>query len=267
MLKRVLSIFLCLVIFISMGSSKSLASNISNEVLMSNISNQVNERILELNAKYQNTRIEINTQLVNKAKKTYDIKSFDDVESLEKIFYDKKHTPVIKLKSIDELEIFLDKVEEFNKTEKSEIHYINLLPSVDATRMTEINAMSTILNGSHAFSWSAAAWWHYLLLAWETLITKNVRVEYTYKWISDDKTEFVSATSATSWISGTVVARSWTQRGNATMNILSTNRPNDTLRTSVTGSYLLGIEVEVQGVTFPIGLSNTQTWVCTLKYN
>lgn len=248
MFKKLLSVSLCLIICISM-STTALASNIAT-------SDEINDKILELNAKYQNTKIELKTQPISKPQKTYDIKSFN-IDSIDEMILDEAHAPVLKLESLDELESFLDKVEEFNKTVDEKTYYIS----------APVRASSTIYNGDHEFSWSAALWWHYLTLSWEVLVKKHIRVEYTYKWISDDKTEFVKGKKATSWIDGVTVARAWTQQGDATMNVLSENRPNDKLKTSVTGIYTLGVNVQVGGTTFPIGLSGTQTWVRYLLYN
>lgn len=203
--------------------------------------------LLKLNSKYQNTKIELNTQIVNKPQKVYDLKSLADEKSLNQLFADSENTPLIKFKSLNEFESFLDKVEEFNNTVKTSINYINV-----ATRSSEIN-------DSYTFTWNSSLVWHYLLLSWDTLVDKNVRVTFTYKWI-DGNPQFIKYNDVSSWISGTVIARSWTQQGKAVVNINSTNYSNDTLDIKLTGLYTLGVNVQVGDTTFPIGLSNTQTW-------
>jgi hypothetical protein len=176
----------------------------------------------------------------------------------------------IKLNSYDDLETLINSMTSSDTASRTEQVFIdtsnqtqsaadsNTLSSSSQANSTALRTSSSVLNGTWTQSWNDSVWWQYLTLSWDCLINKNLKVDYTYN--SSNKWYFVSATSATSWISGTTVARSWIQQGSPTMNIKTTNYYHDTLTCSVTGTYVLGVAVSVNGVTFPVGLSTTETW-------
>lgn len=167
----------------------------------------------------------------------------------------------IEVDSWKELEEIMDTAAELSATSSRsiDIPISSKNPDLVQTYASEWNSSDTI-------SWQDVAWWQYLLVTWETTIWKNVKIDHTYTKNSKNQNEFTNVRDVNSWISGTTVARSWTQQGDATWNIRNRNRTNDEIWASVTGTYLLGVNVSVGGVSLPIGLSTTDTWTCTLYW-
>lgn len=232
MFKKTICSILCLMMLISVVPS-ALASKVSDQ---DDAQSKVEAEISKINSAHKNAQVSLLSE--------------EDVDNVIN-----PGNP-IKLNSLEELGDLVNKISFSSDDAISEQVFI---PTQDnATKSNALQSSSSVLNGSWTQSWRAAAWWNYALLTWETLINKNLKADYTYN--ASGRWYFVTAKNAASWISGTTVARSWTQQGDATMNIRTTNYYHDTLSVSVTGIYILGVSVEVNGVTFPVGLSSTQTW-------
>ncbi len=201
------------------------------------------EEILQkLNQKYDNVQVELRPNLSSNGTRTVN----QDI--------------TITVKSWDELEALMDAAAK---------HVANKNITIDIPLYengTDHQTRSTTYNGSDTITWKDTAWWQYALLTWEVFIWNNVKIDHTYQKNANGQNEFTNVRDISSWISGTTIARDWTQQGEGTWNIRNRNRANDEIWVSVTGTYTLGINVEVSGTTFPIGLTTTDTWTCTLYW-
>lgn len=235
MLKRIKCLALALII---------AAVTIPNNAFAADTSECTPEDILQkLNQKYDCVQVDLRPDL-----------SSNGTRALNQDF-------TIIVKSWDELEALMDAAA-VSVANKNKTIDIPLYENGTVHHQTR----GTTYNGSDTITWKDTAWWQYALLTWEVFIWNNVKIDHTYQKNANGQNEFTNVRDISSWISGTTIARSWSQQGEGTWNIRNRNRANDEIWVSVTGTYTLGISVETEGVVFPIGLTTTDTWTCTLYW-